>query len=348
MDAKPFQTVGPPAAGRLRELLDGIGKIRIGLIGDFSLDVYWLADMTRSELSRETPHFPLPVVEERFSPGAGGNVAANLAALQPADLRVISLIGRDWRGRELLLALQGCGVAVDGMIESDGGLVTNAYCKPLRKGTADVIYEDPRIDFSNSGPPGSGDEARLAAALDRAAAGLDLLCVCDQFVHGCLTPAIRRQINGLAGRGLPVVVDSRYHLDSFRQVILKPNALEAARAIGQSASAGRLSPAEALDLAEKIGRRQDAGVCLTLDASGCVYAGRGERLYIPAAAVEPPLDTCGAGDTFLSAFAAALAVGAGAGEAAWIGNLAAGVTIRKIGTTGTATVAELLERAAQV
>ena len=58
--------------------LTKLGKGRIGVIGDFCLDVYWHADMTRSELSRETPHFPLPIVQERLSPGGAGNVVANL------------------------------------------------------------------------------------------------------------------------------------------------------------------------------------------------------------------------------------------------------------------------------
>ena len=63
--------------------LGKLGKGRIGVIGDFCLDVYWHADMTKSELSRETPHFPLPIVQERLSPGGAGNVVANLLALKP-------------------------------------------------------------------------------------------------------------------------------------------------------------------------------------------------------------------------------------------------------------------------
>ena len=47
----------------LDAIFSGIDRARVGVIGDFCLDVYWLADMTRSELSRETPHFPLPVVQ---------------------------------------------------------------------------------------------------------------------------------------------------------------------------------------------------------------------------------------------------------------------------------------------
>ena len=52
------------------------GNGKIGIVGDFCMDVYWHADMTRSLLSRETPRFPLPVVREEFFGGAAANVAA--------------------------------------------------------------------------------------------------------------------------------------------------------------------------------------------------------------------------------------------------------------------------------
>ena len=74
--------------GRLEEILGRMDGVRAGLLGDVCLDVYWHADMRKSELSRETPHFPLPVVEERMSPGGGANVAANMAALRPWSVRV--------------------------------------------------------------------------------------------------------------------------------------------------------------------------------------------------------------------------------------------------------------------
>ena len=48
--------------------------LRVGVVGDFTLDGYWFADMTRSALSRETPLFPRPVVREHYSCGGAANV----------------------------------------------------------------------------------------------------------------------------------------------------------------------------------------------------------------------------------------------------------------------------------
>jgi bifunctional ADP-heptose synthase (sugar kinase/adenylyltransferase) len=142
--------------------------------------------MTRSELSRETPHFPLPIVEERASPGGAGNTAANLAALRPASVRMLGVLGNDWRGGLLLDALTSRGVEIGNLLLSKER-VTHAYAKPLRKGRADVVYEDPRLDFENLSPMPEALENVLIASLHAAAPSLDALCVCDQFAFGCVT-----------------------------------------------------------------------------------------------------------------------------------------------------------------
>ena len=62
----------PVTREELKRRLEAVDGAKICLIGDFCLDIYWHADMRLSELSRETPHYPLPIVEERFSPGGAG------------------------------------------------------------------------------------------------------------------------------------------------------------------------------------------------------------------------------------------------------------------------------------
>ena len=103
----------------MKDILQKIQNVKVAVIGDFCLDVYWVADMTKSELSRETPHFPLPIVDERMSPGGAGNVVCNLCALRPASVCCIGDFGNDWRGDVLSRLLQEAGANTDGIFISN-------------------------------------------------------------------------------------------------------------------------------------------------------------------------------------------------------------------------------------
>ena len=317
---------------QFQKILDSIGNVRIGVLGDFCMDMYWHADMTRSVLSRETPHFPLPIVSEKMSPGAAGNVAANIAALEPKKLVVLGAIGKDWRGALLKDALAALGADVR-LIESEGR-TTNAYIKPMMKGTADTVYEAPRLDFENDQELPFEAEEQLIDALKEAAKELDVLCVCDQMKNGCVTKWVREAITELAEEGLTVIVDSRDQIGEYKNVIVKPNDIEASRAQGGD----HLFPGEAVRrLHEKTGKT----ALVTAGPDGCWLCSGEYAINYPAFPVDGPIDICGAGDSFLSAFACTLAGGADAGDAAVMGNLASSVTIQKIGMTGTATREEL-------
>lgn len=317
----------------LDAIFSGIDRARVGVIGDFCLDVYWLADMTRSELSRETPHFPLPVVQESMSPGAAGNVAANIAALRPASLLLFGALGDDWRGHALRTLLTGLGADTSGLLTVPDR-VTNAFCKPLRRGIADVVYEDPRLDFENDAQLPQEAQERLVAALR--AARLDVLCVCDQVAMGCVGETVRRAVCDMGREGMTVLVDSRDRVGLYRDVIIKPNEVEAARALGQEADFAAM----ARRLSEKTGKP----ALITLGDRGCMVCEAGAVTAVPARPVTPPLDICGAGDSFLSGLACALAAGASLAQAALFANTASAVTVQKLHTTGTASREEIREK----
>lgn len=334
---------GAMDGGRLEEILSGIGGVRVALIGDLCLDAYWKADMTKSELSRETPHFPLPVVEERYSPGAGGNAAANIAALEPLSVRAVGAIGRDWRGDVLMGELKRRGIDVSGVLRHPLR-VTNAYIKPCRRGISDVEYEDPRLDFANAAPQSAELDEAVAAELVKAAGSADVLCVCDQLQMGCVTDAVRACVVRLAGEGLRVVADSRSRIGLFTGCILKPNEAEGIAATGMRARRDAPGIEGCVSAAEELAKRAGSPVCMTLGEKGCVAVGDGRTCHVPGIVLPPPLDICGAGDTFLAAFACALAAGASLPEAAYVGNLASSVTVKKLGQTGTAGREEILLR----
>lgn len=319
--------------------LKRLGKGRIAVIGDFCLDVYWHADMTRSELSRETPHFPLPIVRERLSPGGAGNVVMNLLALEPRSVHAIGVFGEDWRGAVLKELLKKSGAGISGVV-TDPSRVTNTYIKPLRKGYADnVVYEDPRLDFTNYDALSAATEARLLKALDAVAKKVDVLCVCDQMPFGCITEAVRNRIIALGKAGLTVIADSRDRIGLYTDAIVKPNEIEAARVFK-----GKIKPTAFEKLAAALEKRTGRPAIVTAGDRGCYVSENSRVTHVPACEVTGEIDFCGAGDTFLSGFACATAAGFPLADAASLACAASAVTIKKLKTTGTASRAELAAR----
>ena len=317
---------------QLNEILARIKDVSVCVIGDICLDAYWRADMRKSILSRETPHHPLPVVKETYSLGGGGNVLANLAALGVGRVRPIALLGDDWRGFLIRRLLSEIGIA-DDMVFTDPARVSPCYVKPMRKGIADVEYEDPRLDFENYTLPDGETERLLLDALDSAARDADILAVCDQTAFGAVTPRIRARLAELAGT-VPVVADSKYNIARFEGVMIKPNELEVREAVGDLSETPRAA-------ARRLSLRSGRPVLLTLGENGSVWCDGDQAVPVAPFPVEPPVDIVGAGDTFLSAFCAAYAAGVSGPDAMAFASLASSVTVKKIGTTGTASPDEL-------
>ncbi len=320
-------------------VFDRFDGLSIGVLGDFCVDIYWDADMRESRLSRETPLFPYPIHRETFSPGAAGNVAANLAALRPGRVAVCAVVGDDWRGELLRRALTERCIDASGLIVEEGRF-TNAYCKPILHGISDTVYEASRLDFENRRPPAPASEERVLAWLEETAPRLDALCVCDQFVGGTVTPRVRAAVSALAQGGLTVICDSRENAPLFRDVIVKPNEIECLRAVGLDDT----NPEEdtILSAARTLAKNSGNRVLVTMGHRGSAFTDGDSLLRVPACPVKPPLDICGAGDTFLSAFTLSYAAGNGAEASMALAARASAVTIKKLGMTGTASREELL------
>ena len=325
---------------RIRTIEKTLRDKTVAVIGDFCVDIYWHADMTRSELSRETPHFPLPITQERVSPGAGGNVAANIAALCPGKVLALSVYGQDWRGALLMEQMKKKGIDASLFVCTEGRF-TNAYCKPLRGGISDVVYEDPRIDFDNDQPISRETEDMVIERLRSMADMADVLCVADQFRCGIVTDRVRDAILSLAKEGLRVIVDSRNQIGLYSDCILKPNEVECWKAVYGDNGYLTANVADFLVAADALAARNCGTVFCTLGANGSYLTDGNQGVRTSAVPIKAEVDICGAGDTTLSAFACALAAGASFEEAAELASLASAVTVQKLGETGTATFDEI-------
>ena len=117
-------------AEELKTLLQKIRHGRIGIVGDFCLDVYLLLEQAASEISLETGLPTQPVRTQRYSLGAAGNVANNLHAMGVEQISAFGVIGKDPFGAEMKRLLDSIGMDTTGLLVQREQWDTHVYMKP--------------------------------------------------------------------------------------------------------------------------------------------------------------------------------------------------------------------------
>lgn len=319
------------------EILAAIPRLRALVAGDICLDRWCRYDPRLTEPSRETGIDRIAVVGTECTPGAGGTVASNLAALGCGRVAVLGSIGGDGHGYELRAALARRGIDDSLLVTAPGQTFT--YTKLINAYTE--VEDLGRVDFVTFPPPREVED-EILRRLEAAAAEFDLILVSDQMETASgavVTPRMREKLELLALRrpGLLIWVDSRMHIEQFRGVVLKPNEREAREACGRL---GLPEPDY-----EQLRRATAAPlVVITHGGDGITLVEARGVERVPTQRVENPVDICGAGDSFSAGAALALRAGAPPREAALFGHLAASITIMKPGT-GTASPEEVLAAA---
>ena len=314
----------------------------IGVLGDLFLDRYLDLDAALTEPSIETSLDAYQVVNVRSCPGAAGTVINNLDALGVGRIVPISMIGDDGEGYELRQALQKMPSVQLANLVVCAERRTPTYTKPMLGKSGEPARELNRLDIKNRRALPSDVEIKIIDMLETAWSTFDVLLVLDQVSEpecGVITAGVRGRLAELAAKDSRkiVLVDSRERIGLFRNAWLKPNERECLRAVGQADDLrGAMKR-----LAQRVGRPV---VCTQSDRGMIVVEVGKEPIEVPAYPVSGPIDSVGAGDSSSAAMACALASGASLIEAAAFGNLVASITIQQIGTTGTATPAQVRER----
>ena len=329
---------------RLNTILSGFNKAKIAVVGDFFLDRYWKIAPELDEPSVETGLTAFQAVDRWVSPGAAGTVMNNLAALGVGTLHAVGFTGDDGEGHELRQCLDALGVEQSGLIRTPRRM-TPCYTKPLRDGV-----EMNRFDQKNRTPTPASIEDEIIAAIQNLAPRVDAMIIMDQVSEpncGVLTDRVRECLISLGGtHPKPLIyADSRERISLYREMLIKCNEREAAEAFGMydgTSPSPETLEACGFRLADRIGRT----VFITMGANGQWVidptSPTRRAIHVPAVRVTGEIDICGAGDATSAALVASLCADATYEEAAFVGNLAASVTIRKLGQTGTASPAEIL------
>ena len=331
-------------------MLDRFPHIHVLVVGDFFLDRYLIIDRQLREVSLETGLEAYQVVEIRCSPGAAGTVTSNLRALG-VKVTALGVIGEDGQGYELKRGLTERGVDIKPLIERSNRF-TPTYTKPMVRESDGREHEIQRLDIKNRSPLPAEVEDLVIGRLRALVPQVDGVIVADQVPEtncGVITDRVRTEIGELALRhpGVVFAADSRARIGLFQHVIVKPNAREAILAVRPDWS-GKANDESELELARESGaelfRRNRKPVFLTVGAQGILLFTEAGCERVPAVPVSGEIDIVGAGDSVMAGIVSALCSGAEPGEAALLGNLVASITIQQIGTTGTATPAQVRER----
>ncbi|NLV73587.1 MAG: carbohydrate kinase [Chloroflexi bacterium] len=328
---------------QLNALFKTFNHKHILVVGDYFLDKYLQLDRTLDEVSLETGLSAHQVTGIVHSPGAAGNVAANVRALGP-QVTAISILGDDGEGYDLRRQLEEREIGLDGVLTSRERF-TPTYTKPMMHEPDSTVHELERLDHKNRTPLPAELENALIAKLTSLVDSADAIVIADQVQErncGVLSERVRGWLVGRAQqrRDLLMVVDSRLRVGEYRYMTLKPNERELLNAFGEVAE-DEVSIAQASQLGLQLAARNEARVCVTCGSRGMIVCERRRAQRVPAIKVEGPIDIVGAGDTALASLACALSAGLSMTEAAWLANLAASVTIRQIGTTGVCTPVQL-------
>jgi rfaE bifunctional protein kinase chain/domain len=310
------------------DLLRGFARRRVLVLGDMVADEYVVGRPSR--ISREAPVLILEHSTSFVRPGGATNTGYNLHSLG-ARATLIGVVGDDEPGRRLRAALEQLGMDTARLLV-DAARPTSTKTRILAKGTQEAQQQIVRIDRVDSATLADSLRDRIIQHVHRTLAEVDALIISDyeigvvssELIESCLPEARRR--------GVSVVVDSHGDLFRFRGITAAtPNQPEAASTLRTT-----IRSEEDLDSAgEALLTGMDAcGILITRGSEGIALYERDAapyRLPVSIANDSEVVDPNGAGDTVAAVFTLALTGGAGMRTSAYLGNVAGGEVVRRLG-----------------
>ncbi|HEX8097658.1 MAG TPA: PfkB family carbohydrate kinase [Pyrinomonadaceae bacterium] len=312
---------------RLTAIVERFPRRKVLVVGDLLADQFLFGEISR--VSREAPVLILRHERTETMPGGAANCAANLASLG-AQTIVVGVVGEDGAGNALTEKLRAYGVDCRGVLSSSE-VQTTTKVRILAGQVHSTRQQVIRVDYE--GGPFSNRRLReqVLERLREEAKGADALILSD-YNYGVAdeeAAAIARRVG--EERGIPVLVDSRFRLNSFAGFTsATPNEDEVEKLLGRQLEDAAEIEAAGRELRERLGYKS---LLITRGNRGMVlFEPDKEPLRVEAVGALEPVDVTGAGDTVIATYALALSCGASFADAAHLANHAGGLVVMKRGT----------------
>lgn len=322
---------------KLEEMADKFSVKRILVVGDLVADVYLNGRIAR--VSREAPVLVLEEIGKKIVAGGAANVISNLAELG-GEVYAVGVVGDDFYGEELKNILKSKKVHVEGIV-TDKTRPTVSKTRVIAGGRATVNQQVVRIDKEDKDPLSKKMEAALISKLDKILPNIDGIVLSD-YGSNTITKAIKTLVINYAGKHkIPNIVDSRYNIGDFEGVgFVKQNDAELAAAVNKDI----IDMTSLIEAGSELLRKLNSnGVLITRGEAGMSLFERGGAVHhIPVSNKSEVFDVSGAGDTCVAAFILGVTANFSPVVSARISNYAAGIAVRKLGTSAV-NIRELME-----
>jgi rfaE bifunctional protein kinase chain/domain len=312
----------------LAAVVTGFGNHRALVLGDMVADEYVIGRPAR--ISREAPVLILLHSSTSLRPGGATNSAYNLHRLG-ARTAVVGIIGDDETGHQLRRTLDDEGIDTSCLLV-DPHRPTSTKTRILARGAQEVQQQIVRIDRLDPSPIDGRLRDALIDALHSLLPRVDALVISD-YELGAISPELIDASLPLARRhGIVSVADAHGDLQRFRGITAAtPNEPEAAATLHLDITTGDdLDHAGAALLADM----EAEGILITRASEGIALYQPDHLPYKLGVALPDNtqiVDPTGAGDTVAAVFTLALVGGATMRQAAYLGNIAGGEVVRRLG-----------------
>ena len=313
------------------DLGERISQLSAAVVGDVCLDAYYFLSENLGPISIETGKATRAVERHTFDGGGAANVALNLKSLGVGTVDLYGVVGDDAFAL-VLASVLGKGGVSNCTVTQRANWATNVYNKFYCGGV-----EEPRVDLGNFNLPHPEAINELLTRFQSRLSGYDFVILNQQVVGSYQTEVFQHQINALmeTTRGRTQwYCDCRDLNEVYFSTVHKLNREEGLRIYLAHHKEGSGTSLSDSQLVLWLSAHWNDTVVLTNGEDGALVAEGKEHFEVPGVHIIHQVDTVGAGDAFLAAFASAHRVGVGPQMAANLGNVAASVAVQKLFQTG--------------
>ena len=305
----------------LNQIFAEMKQKKILVVGDVMLDEFVIGNVERM-----SPEAPVPVInvkEIKHTLGGAANTANNISALG-ARAVVAGIIGNDAEGKLLRKLIANAKI--------DSSCLFAAKRKTTKKSRLLAgAQQIARIDSEATEKISRPEEAKLIKSIKNKFKGIDAVIVCD-YNKGVITKNVADFLSGICKKnGKPLLVDSKnfMSLKVRGAFLLKPNEKELANETAMKTGSEKSFENAARKFYSAL---KPEFLVVTRGAKG-ISVFDGKKFSSMGTRAEKIVDITGAGDTVIAALALGAACGLEVFAAVELANYAAGIVIKKPGTS---------------